>query len=797
MTFRITRFLLPLLLLCLTAARAQQLHIQHFGLTDGFSQADVKGVIQDHEGFIWIAGNDGLWRYDGTAFVNFKARPGDGCPLASNRIIYISEDQEHNIICMLDKRYYLFDRKTERFRNVPDNFTHRRQRFHPSRELQRQTKALPEYKGLEHVYILQRDRQQGLWVYSNRGLERLTWKDDAVAPVKSSKGQEEEVVRALFRDKSGRLWEGDKNGRVRITTKGHTRWLTADGRLSDSEARFGHNVYCVYEDRKGDIWLGAKPGGAFRLHREGDGFKITQYVHDPHDRFSLSCDNVYAIAEDRFGHMLFATYGGGLNIAREDGGRYRFHHSGNGLHMPDGTGNARCLAVLPDGTLLAGTDRGLLAATSNSDILRTTFTVHRREPARAESLVNNIVNDILIANDGTVYLATDGGVDQLLTTRHATPRYRFRHYTVKDGLPSDISRAMAQDRDGRLWVVSESALSCLNPSRGIMAHYVQSFFDGHFVFTEARPALTADGRIAFGTSQGTLAFSPKAMAKSTFVPRIALYCDSVVTLSHDAPNLDLRFAALDLNHRERIVYAYMIEGADSTWHYTEANELHYAALAPGEYRLHVKSTNGDGVWVDNEKVVTIIRRASFGETPWPWILGTAVALLFLLAAYKTVTYISRLERELKDLRLSGNDRMAIVGGQLRELLAIQEMPEEIKATESDGLTEKERSFAERYEAVVTRHLSNADLDVALLASETFVSRTHLYALVKKVYGTSPNNYVLNMRIKEAQRRLSVPGAHIADVAYACGFSDPKYFSRCFRRLTGMSPKEFQGTAEGK
>ena len=46
-------------------------------------------------------------------------------------------------------------------------------------------------------------------------------------------------------------------------------------------------------------------------------------------------------------------------------------------------------------------------------------------------------------------------------------------------------------------------------------------------------------------------------------------------------------------------------------------------------------------------------------------------------------------------------------------------------------------------------------------------------------------------LNQAEELLRQPGAYIADVAYRSGFSDPKYFSKCFKKLTGMTPTEFQ------
>ena len=77
-----------------------------------------------------------------------------------------------------------------------------------------------------------------------------------------------------------------------------------------------------------------------------------------------------------------------------------------------------------------------------------------------------------------------------------------------------------------------------------------------------------------------------------------------------------------------------------------------------------------------------------------------------------------------------------------------------------------------------------------MAHDLLVSRNVLYARMKTIFGTSPYNYLLNVRIEESKKLLRGDAPYITDVAYRCGFSDPKYFSRCFKNIVGMTPSEY-------
>lgn len=779
-----------LLLLAVLATRAdgpRQFRIHHFYDTEGFSQTHVIDVIQDSEGFIWLAAMDGLWQYDGRSFRNFKTTPGDNCPLETNRIVRIVEDKDHNIVCKSSGKFYVFDRHTHRFSKCAPQVL---KRGYPSSDKEKaEVAALPDYAGME-FRVLCHDRQQGLWVMSHRGLERLEPMDAPIEPHKTSAEWKEEFIRAIYTDRSRRLWLADKNGRVRVKGQdGQMRYLSAGGQLTDAPVVFGPKVYCIYEDSRHDIWLGTKPDGLYRLQPAGNGYTVQRYVASPHEKYGLNDNNIYGITEDRYGHLLVATYGGGLNVVERTADGLRFYHHANGLSYPLDAIESKGVALTADGHILLPTTRGLVVSHVQRDIRDMAFTIHHREPARAESLCNDIVNSVYVSRGGTVFLATTGGVDQIVSKNLSDIKLNFRHYSTSEGLPSDICLSLVEDLKGNLWVVSEVALGCLNPKQGVSLNYMRNFFSGRFVFSEVAPLCFPSGELVFGTTQGTLAFHPERIAKSTFVPRLTVDCDSVVNLYADAPNLDIRMAALDLNQHERIVYAYRLEGVDDDWHFTESNELHFAALSPGTYLLHLKSTNGDGVWVQNERVVRIVRHADFGETPYAWMLCAVALLLVAFLAYKLLRYIRQLHRTIRELKMSGNDQLSIVGDQLREIFVSHELPDEIADT-SDALTPDERAFADHCQQFIRDNMANEELDVPTFAREMCMSRTKLYALVKKVYGTSPNSLIVNVRIREAQRLLSQQEGSVADVAYRCGFSDPHYFSRCFKRLVGVSPSEY-------
>lgn len=100
-----------LILICLfipCVAIAQPIcQIQRFSAYNGLAQRSVTNILQDSKGFIWFSTWNGLNKFDGYTFKNYKAFPGDGCTLTSNRLAKITQTQTCDIWCQTyDLRIY-------------------------------------------------------------------------------------------------------------------------------------------------------------------------------------------------------------------------------------------------------------------------------------------------------------------------------------------------------------------------------------------------------------------------------------------------------------------------------------------------------------------------------------------------------------------------------------------------------------------------------------------------------------------------------------------------------------------
>ncbi|MEA4903334.1 MAG: two-component regulator propeller domain-containing protein, partial [Petrimonas sp.] len=102
----------------------------------------------------------------------------------------------------------------------------------------------------------------------------------------------------------------------------------------------------------------------------------------------------------------------------------------------------------------------------------------------------------------------------------------------------------------------------------------------------------------------------------------------------------------------------------------------------------------------------------------------------------------------------------------------------------------DEDFLQKLIAIIHDNLDEPDLNIDMLAAETAVSRSTLYRKVKNVSELSPNDFIMLIRLKKAAELIKEKQYQISEIAYMVGFSSPNYFSKCFYKQFGVSPKDF-------
>lgn len=87
------------------------------------------------------------------------------------------------------------------------------------------------------------------------------------------------------------------------------------------------------------------------------------------------------------------------------------------------------------------------------------------------------------------------------------------------------------------------------------------------------------------------------------------------------------------------------------------------------------------------------------------------------------------------------------------------------------------------------YLNNITLDE--LSSYFYINKFYLTRAFKEKYGSTINNYIYEKRITKSKELLRFTDSSIEDIAISCGIRDPNYFSRVFKKIEGISPKEYR------
>ncbi|MBW4891874.1 response regulator [Mucilaginibacter sp. HMF5004] len=106
------------------------------------------------------------------------------------------------------------------------------------------------------------------------------------------------------------------------------------------------------------------------------------------------------------------------------------------------------------------------------------------------------------------------------------------------------------------------------------------------------------------------------------------------------------------------------------------------------------------------------------------------------------------------------------------------------------ITVKDELFLKNVIRVVEDKMSDSDFNIDILTEAAGMSRSAFYRKFKSLTGQTPVEFLRDMRLKKGKELLDTGEENISQVAYAVGFTDPKYFGTCFKKQYALSPSEY-------
>ncbi len=542
----------------------------------------------------------------------------------------------------------------------------------------------PDCRMSNGVACFEIDSENVLWMStSDRSLERITIiqpRARIFTPDARLTNKADAELRALALDQENNVWMATKGGGLfcydplwRLIEKYPDRGMPYIG--------LAYTIWCA---PNGDIWVGTKGDGVYRLRQTPRGREFDHYRNIPGDNFSLSNDNVYSITGDSQGSVWIATYGGGINKMVEQQGKARFLNAYNTFfEYPLNHGDkVRYMLCDKQGTMLAATVEGLILFDPTAEEPRKTkFKLAQKVQGDSHSLGNNDVIHILRDSKERIWLSTFGGGVNLYKGLDEQETPRFDIYSTEQGLSSNIVMAATEDHDGFLWFSTENGLSKFNPETGEFSNF--SRYDGIPTtnFSEATALTDSKGDVLFGSVNNLYIIDPEQMtyahedfklaftgfdlrnaevavgAPDGILQKTVMQTTSI-TLPHDFSNFRIYYASLNSRLQPRIIYRYMLEGYDSEWNIVkELRSALYSNLPPGKYTFKVSCSADNNPALSETISMGFVVSPPWWRTGWMYLVyvlfGGLVFYLVLRTLYAMFVLRNkvRVEQQMTELKL--------------------------------------------------------------------------------------------------------------------------------------------------
>ncbi|MBK9099542.1 MAG: response regulator [bacterium] len=415
---------------------------------------------------------------------------------------------------------------------------------------------------------------------------------------------------------------------------------------NDPNSISDNRITDIHEDKSGDLWVATYFGGLNKFDRKTE--KFYSYRYDPSDPNSISEDIVISIAEDPSGILWVGTPDNGLHKFDKDKGiftyiKYKLDHPGDFSST-----YAANLFVDRIGLLWVS---ARLDGIFSYDYWKNKFVHYENDPKNANSLGSNSVNLIYQDKFGNYWFGLlDGGLDKF-----DKENSKFKHYTVKDGLPGNYIYSILEDSQGNLWISTNNGLSKLNPQHNTFRNFdTEDGLPGNALWSGSK---TKAGEFVYGCSSGFIFFHPDSIKENISTPPVyitgfslfnkpvpigydslsgrtiltksIIECDEL-KLNYDDKVFSFELAALDFYSPENNRYAYIMEGFDKDWTYTDLTQssVTYTNLDPGEYFFRVKVSDNYGNWNESGASIKIIILPPWWQTAWAYLFY----ILFIVSA---------------------------------------------------------------------------------------------------------------------------------------------------------------------
>ncbi len=594
----------------------------------------IFNIYKDQAENIWVlSAHGGLYMLDEKS-KNYKQY--DVCKLGANcegniNIRSVSDDGNGNLWIVTSEGIKILDKQTTKITHFEhSNLTD---------------------EGLNYIY---KDRSDLMWLSSASGIFHFSPVSTQIKWIKPQNFLSEKQVLAVFKDSKNNIWVGGLNHLDKISPD--RRSITKYNNPISNQNTSLYQAIC--EDTNGNIWIGNYSDQLIKYNPNNHSF--TQIPIPPPAGTNYSYRNVYGITMDWNGTFWLATELGAVNYNPETKVFTPLFESKNIIYPEDKT---HVIYRDQEMQLWVGTERGLRLYTRDL-LLKKTYTTQENQP---NSLSNDFITAILEDKNGILWIGTKEGLHQF-----DKKTQKFELIRRHDADYGDPIFGLAEDDDGNLWIstpssvlkytIREKKFQIFNEYDGLQSH---GFRLG--AFSQAK-----DGELLIGGKEGFNTFYPQKLTTNETKPRVIISDfqifnksvkpekDGILTRSidetthikikHSQSVISFRFSALSYRASFKNQYAYMLEGFDKDWIYSNSGRIAtYTNLNAGEYIFKVKASNNDGVWSETPTTIHLTVTPPFWKSRVAYVLYAlfGLGIIVLIVKYYTIK-----ERDRQNLRIS-------------------------------------------------------------------------------------------------------------------------------------------------
>ena len=448
----------------------ESFNFKNITIEDGLSQSTVETIYQDSKGYIWIGTNDGLDRYNGYEFKHYKHDKYDKNSIANNYIVDIIEDKNGYIWVSTIGGLSRINPDKDEIKNYYSK----------------------EYSGNlsnSNLWQILCTKDNRLIASTIDGLNVYDKNKDKFTRILYKEGElPSQYIYSLEEDINGHIWVGTDNGLVELDKDLNIVKSYQDA-IGDSD------VYNVYDDSKGNIWVCTLDNGLFKINL--DDKRVENYKNN-NSKISIPSNNVRDIISDSEGKLWIATDKGlcTFDYEREEFITYNKKSYQSNSLIDD---EIFCLLKDSSGLIWIGTYSGISRFNPNSN-----FTHFKLDPYEDNSISGNVIHGIYEDDDKTlwigtnesgvniingesikhlnkensnivsdlieditgfknyIFIGTNEGLSVLVKNDKTAKNYTITNYTTKDGLPSNKIRSLFIDSKGYLWIGTNKGLAILD-----------------------------------------------------------------------------------------------------------------------------------------------------------------------------------------------------------------------------------------------------------------------------------------------------------------------------------------------